>query len=289
MARPFDLFLTALAPIIWGTTYYVTTEMMPQGYPLTLAVLRALPAGLILLLVVRRLPKGRRQWGETFILGGLNFTIFWACLFVAAYRLPGGVAATVGAIQPLIVIALSKLALDTPVRPIAIIAGLAGLVGVALLVLGPSAALDPIGVAAGLLGAVAMAGGTVFSRKWRRDTPLLTFTAWQLAAGGVLLLPLALVFEPDWPRFDTAGVIGLIWLGLIGAALTYSLWFRGVQRIDPATVSTLGFLSPLTAVSVGWLALGEVLSLAQGVGAVLVLGGVWLSSRPSKPKSVLAK
>lgn len=289
MTRPFDMVLTALAPIIWGTTYYVTTEMMPPGYPLTLAVLRALPAGLILLLVVRRLPQGAGQWGEAFILGGLNFTIFWACLFVAAYRLPGGVAATVGAVQPLLVIGLSRLALNSPIRPLAVYAGLAGLVGVALLVLGPSAALDPIGVMAGLLGAFAMAGGTVFSRKWRRDTPLLTFTAWQLAAGGIMLLPLALVFEPELPRFDAAGLAGLVWLGLIGAALTYALWFRGVQRIEPAIVSTLGFLSPLTAVLVGWLALGEVLSLAQAAGAILVLGGVWLSGRPPKTKPVMAE
>ena len=56
MARPIDILATALAPAIWGSTYVVTTELLPPGHPLTLAVLRALPAGLLLLAVVRQLP-----------------------------------------------------------------------------------------------------------------------------------------------------------------------------------------------------------------------------------------
>ncbi|MGO4841363.1 EamA family transporter, partial [Rhizobiaceae sp. 2RAB30] len=110
MARNVDLLLTAVAPAIWGSTYLVTTELLPQGYPLTVAMLRALPAGMLLLLLVRQLPQGL-WWGRVLVLGALNFSIFWWLLFVAAYRLPGGVAATVGAIQPLIVIVLARLLL----------------------------------------------------------------------------------------------------------------------------------------------------------------------------------
>ena len=95
MTRTRDLLLTAVAPAIWGSTYIVTTEALPQGYPLTLAVLRALPAGLLLVALTRSLPP--RPWlGRIFLLGGVNFAIFWSLLFVAAYRLPGGVAATLG-------------------------------------------------------------------------------------------------------------------------------------------------------------------------------------------------
>ena len=53
-----DFLLTAAAPTIWGTTYIVTTEMLPAGYPLTVSLLRALPAGLLLLALVRKLPHG---------------------------------------------------------------------------------------------------------------------------------------------------------------------------------------------------------------------------------------
>ena len=93
-----------------------------------------------------------------FLLGALNFSVFWAMLFVAAYRLPGGVAATLGAIQPLLVIALARLLLGAPVRGLAVLAAAAGLGGVALLVLTPKAALDPVGVAAGLASGLDGAG-----------------------------------------------------------------------------------------------------------------------------------
>ena len=59
-SRNGDVLLTAIAPAIWGSTYLVTTGLLPQGYPLTVAMLRALPAGLILLLLVRRLPVAIR-------------------------------------------------------------------------------------------------------------------------------------------------------------------------------------------------------------------------------------
>ena len=55
-----DLLLTALAPMIWGSTYLVTTLWLPPDRPLTVALIRALPAGLLLLAVVRRLPF--RAW-----------------------------------------------------------------------------------------------------------------------------------------------------------------------------------------------------------------------------------
>ena len=186
-----DQFLTALAPAVWGSTYLVTTEFLPDGYPVTVAMLRALPAGLLLLIVVRQLPPRVWLW-KVLVLGALNFSIFWVLLFIAAYRLPGGVAATVGAIQPLIVIFLAQAVLGTTARVLPVLAAIAGMGGVALLVLTPDAQLDLVGVAAGLGGAVSMAAGTVLSRKWQPPVSLLTFTAWQLAAGGLLLLPLSL-------------------------------------------------------------------------------------------------
>ena len=273
-----DLLLTALAPMIWGSTYLVTTLWLPPDRPLTVALIRALPAGLLLLAVVQRLPSGP-WWGRVLVLGALNFSLFWACLFVAAYRLPGGVAATLGAIQPLLVVALQRAIIGTAVRPRHIVVGLLGMVGVALLVLTPAAALDPLGVAAGLLGAVSMALGSVLTRHWQPPVSPLTFTAWQLVAGGLLLLPLALAFEPPLPPLGLGNVLGLAYLGLIGAAATYFLWFRGLARLEPTTVAPLGFLSPLTAVMLGVIVLGQVPTPWQGLGMVLVLVSVGANGR----------
>jgi len=274
------LFLTAIAPAIWGSTYVATTELLPAGYPLHVAMLRALPAGILLLLVFRTLPAGRWWWRVT-VLGALNFTVFWAMLFVSAYRLPGGVAATVGAVQPLIVIGFARVVLARQITPAAVVAAMAGLAGVALLVLTPNAALDPIGIAAGLAGAISMAAGTVLTRHWQPDVPALTFTAWQLTAGGLLLVPLALLLEPPLPPLTAHNLFGFLWLGLIGGAVTYILWFRGIARLEPSAVASLGFLSPMVATLLGWLLLGQTLSPLQIIGFATVLISVWLAQRAS--------
>lgn len=273
-----DLLLTALAPAIWGSTYIVTTQMLPAGYPMTVAMLRALPAGLLLLLLVRQLPQGI-WWLRVFILGALNFSFFWAMLFVAAYRLPGGVAATVGAVQPLIVVFLARMVLGTRLRIVAVAAALAGIVGVALLVLKPDSALDQTGIIAALAGAFSMAAGTVLSRYWQPPVSPLTFTAWQLTAGGLLLVPVVLSLEPALPVLTLTNWLGLIYLGLIGGAVTYLLWFRGLARLESSVAASLSFLSPLTAVILGWGLLGQQLNLLQITGMAIVLFSVWLGQR----------
>lgn len=276
MQRGGVLLLTALAPAVWGSTYLVTTEMLPAGYPMTVAMLRALPAGLLLMLFIRQLPKGI-WWGRIFVLGALNFAVFWWLLFVSAYRLPGGVAATVGAIQPLIVLLLSRMVLGNVLKPLAVLAALFGIGGVALLLLTPQAKPDTLGIIAGLAGAFSMAAGTVLSRRWQPEVSPLIFTTWQLTAGGLLLLPVSLLLEPALPPLTMLNITGLVYLGLIGAALTYLLWFRGLAILGPNSVASLGFLSPLTAVLLGWFILDQQLSLLQCTGVLVVVGSVWLS------------
>jgi probable blue pigment (indigoidine) exporter len=189
-----DLLIAAFAPAVWGSTYLVTTEFLPPGRPLLTATLRALPVGLVLTAHARELPTGE-WWWRSAVLGVLNIGAFFALLFVAAYRLPGGVAATAGAIQPLVVAGLARALLGEPLRSIASVAGATGLFGVGLLVLGPEAALDPVGLVTALAGTLSMAAGVVLTKRWGRPTRLLTATGWQLTAGGVALLPVALLVE----------------------------------------------------------------------------------------------
>ncbi|UPS61092.1 EamA family transporter [Providencia rettgeri] len=287
MNRITVLGLTALAPIVWGSTYLVTTEMLPAGIPLTLAVLRALPAGLLLILVLRKLPEGI-WWLRVVILGVLNFSLFWWLLFIAAYRLPGGVAATVGAVQPLIVLFLSRWLLNNRLSSVSIMASIAGVFGVAILLLTPNATLDPLGIIAGLAGALSMAAGTVLSRRWQPPVSALTFTSWQLTAGGLVLLPFAIIFEPALPTLSSLNLIGLGYLTLIGGALTYALWFRGLAILGPSSVASLGFLSPVSAVVLGWFYLNQQLSILQFVGMVVILLSVWASQRAETRKVTLA-
>lgn len=278
MHRLSDIALTALAPLIWGSTYIVTVTYLPGLDPLLVSLLRALPAGLLLLLVTRQLPTGV-WWPRVFLLGALNFSFFWWMLFIAAYSLPGGVAATVGAIQPLVVVFLARAFVGTPIMSVSIAAAVGGALGVGLLILKPSAALDATGILAGLLGALSMALGTVLTRRWQPPVPLLTFTAWQLTAGGILLLPALVGNLQTLAGFTSDNLIGIAYLSLIGAALTYIVWFRGIARLNPNLVAQLGFLSPVTAVALGWLFKDETLSLPQWLGIALIFGSILLGQR----------
>ena len=96
-----------------------------------------------------------------------NIGVFQALLFVAAYRLPGGVAAVVGAVGPLVVMGLTW-TLDHRRPPaLALVAGVLGVMGMAALLLSPGARWDMVGVAAALVGTLCMAAGTFWSRRWR--------------------------------------------------------------------------------------------------------------------------
>jgi probable blue pigment (indigoidine) exporter len=271
--------LTAFTPLVWGTTYLVTTELLPPGRPLLDAAVRALPAGLLVLAVTRTLPHGQ-WWWRAFVLGALNIGGFFALLFLSAYRLPGGVAATLGAAQPLLVAALAfGLVGERPTRW-RLGWAVAGAIGVAMVVLRPAAALDGLGLAAGLAGAASMATGMVLTKRWGRPVSLLAFTGWQLAAGGLLLVPLMLLVEGLPPALDGAAVAGFAWLAIPGTLVAYAIWFRGVEKLPVTAVSLLGLLSPLVATLLGWAVLGQTLTAVQLAGFVVAVGAVVLGQVP---------
>ncbi|MEP2978969.1 MAG: EamA family transporter [Lentilitoribacter sp.] len=284
MFRNFDIALTALAPIIWGSSYIITTQFLPNLDPITISLLRALPAGLFLLCLVRQLPHG--HWiGKMFVLGALNFSIFWSLLFFSAYRLPGGVAAVMGALQPFIVIFAARGILNTAIKPISIIAIAAGALGVALIVLTPDVQLDGLGIFAGIAGSASMAFGTVLSRKWQPPVSALTFTSWQLTAGGILLIPFAFFAPTPWSEISVTNMFGLGYLGLIGAGLTYVIWLRGIKLLQPTAVSILGLFSPLSAAILGWIILSQTLNATQLLGMLIVFTSVIIGQYSLRPRA----
>ena len=92
--------LTAVAPVAWGTNYFVTHEFLPADRPLYGAALRALPAGLILLALCRQRPRGA-WWRRSAVLGLLNVSVFFVLVYVASQLLPTSIASTVMAVSPL--------------------------------------------------------------------------------------------------------------------------------------------------------------------------------------------
>ncbi|MBN3198134.1 EamA family transporter [Pectobacterium brasiliense] len=270
-----DVLLTALAPAIWGSTYIVTSEILPPDRPFTAALIRVLPAGLLLLLFTRRFPA-RRDWWRVLVLSALNIGVFQALLFVAAYRLPGGLAAVLGAIQPLLVMVLVWAVDHRAPRLATLWSAIIGVVGMAILLLSPQTTFEPVGIAAALLGAVCMATGVWLTRRWQLDLPVLPLTGWQLFLGGLMLAPVAWIADAPLPALTLPQWAAYSYLCLAGAVLAYGLWFRGVSRLPTVAVASLGLLSPLTAVVLGWALLSQSMTGAAFLGLAIVLASVFV-------------
>lgn len=269
-AAALTVALTAIAPITWGTTYLVTTELLPPDHPLWSGALRALPAGLLALAIGRALPHGH-WWWRSLLLGTLNIGAFFPLLFLAAYLLPGGVAGVFGATGPLLVAVLAAVLLRERPTVRRLIWGVLAVLGVAATVLGPDAALDPLGILAGIGGVASMAVGTVLSKRWRPPVGPIAFAGWQLTAGGLIILPLALAVEGTPPALDAQATMGYAWLALVGGLLAYVLWFRGLGQMPAGSAAFLPVLSPLVAAVLGFLVLGEQLTAVQLGGFALAL------------------
>ncbi|MFE3328460.1 EamA family transporter [Streptomyces sp. NPDC059176] len=259
--------VTALAPVAWGSTYAVTTEFLPPDRPLFTGLMRALPAGLVLLALTRTLPRGT-WWVKSAVLGALNIGAFFPLLFLAAYRLPGGVAAVVGSVGPLFVIGLSTALLGERASVRSLLAAVVAAFGVGLVVLKAGAALDAVGVLAALTSSASMSAGTVLTKRWGRPAGVgpLAMTGWQLTAGGLLIAPVALFVEGAPPALDGRALAGYAYLALANTAVGYWLWFRGIERLTATSVTLLGPLSPITAAVIGWAALGQDLAPVQLLG-----------------------
>jgi probable blue pigment (indigoidine) exporter len=268
---------TVLAPVSWGTTYMTITELLPDGRPLLVATVRVVPAGLALLLVAaagsRWRPRGA-DWRRIATLALFNFGIFFPLLVVAVYRLPGGVAAAAGGLQPLLVAALAwRIARRRP-APLELAVGGVAALGVGLVVIRPGAGLDSVGVLAAIAANVSFAVGVVLTKRYPAPTNRLAATGWQLLMSGVILVPLTAIVEGAPPPLTGRNVAGFAYLSLAATALAFVLWFNGIRRLPTAAPPLLGLAAPVTGAALGWAVLDQSLSPVQLTGFVVTLGAI---------------
>jgi probable blue pigment (indigoidine) exporter len=269
-------YLAAVTPIIFGTTYVLTTEFLPPGRPLLAALMRSLPTGLVLIIGS---PIPQRRWmARFFVLSVLYASALFPLLFIAAYRLPGGVAAVINSLSPLLVVVISVPLLGTPIRPIQIGAGILGTLGVALLVLRSDARLDVVGLIAMAAAAIMFSMATVLTKRWGLPEGMssIGFTGWTFLLAGLTLLPVTLLIEGLPAQLTARNVGGLIYLVLISGIFAYVVWFWGLQRLSASAVTFLTLLNPVVAALLGWVVLNQRFNLWQALGAILVLVSVVL-------------
>ncbi|NUU08339.1 EamA family transporter [Leifsonia sp. C5G2] len=265
------MLVTAIAPVAWGSTYVVTRAVLPAE-PLWGAVIRALPAGVLLLLLSRRRPRGAFWWRSA-VLGVLNTGGFFALVYAVAQRLPSGIAATVMAASPLVMMAAARIVLGQRPRVVALAGGVAGIAGVALMLFGGDGTIDPVGVLLAVVALVASSTGFALATRWG-GVDLVASTSWQLLAGGLLMLPFALVVEGAPPALDAAALLGFAYVTVIATALAYVAWFAGLRHLPAGPVGLVGLLNPVTGVVLGAIVAGEVLTLRQLLGLAIVLAGI---------------
>jgi len=267
------LLITAVAPVAWGSTYLVTEQFLPADRPLFAALVRALPAGLLLLAFRRRLPQGI-WWWRALVLGICNIGLFFPLIFLAAYHLPGGLAATLQATSPLAVMAMAAGLVHERPGTIRIGAALVGLVGVALLVLQSPGQVDTLGLVGAFGSVLVSALGFVLVKRWEAPVDKLTLVSWQLVVGGLVLLPVALLVEGPPPAIDAPAIGGFLWLGAVGTVVAYVCWFHGLSRMPAGAVSLVGLINPVVGTLLGVVFAAEIFGWTQAFGMALVLGGV---------------
>ncbi|GAA2238997.1 DMT family transporter [Herbiconiux moechotypicola] len=277
--------VTAIAPVAWGSNYFVTRHLLPADEPLWGAVFRALPAGLLLLLLARERPHGS-WWWKSLVLGTLNVGAFFVLIYLASQLLPTSIASTVMASSAGVLLLIAWPLLGERPRLLPALGAAVGFAGVVLMLApgaaGGAAAIDPVGVAVSLLAMCLSSVGFVLTKRWGADVRVLPLTAWQLLAGSAVLIPVAAVFSGPPPVPDGTELLGFAYVSLVATAAAFLAWFAGLRRLPAASVGLIGLLNPVTGVLLGTLVAGEHFGPAQLAGTVLVLGGVLLGQRRTK-------
>jgi len=272
--------------VVWGTSYVVIQAGLKDTTPAFFAALRALPAGIGILLFDRmrsertRIPElSLRDGMQIFILGFLCTAVFFWAMFEGTPRVGAGLASVLVNTQPFFVAGGAYAFLGESLgfrRMASLFSGFSGVVLVSVPRMSAGMAGDYLGVGILLLGAGGFAAGLVLSKRLYQRYDLYWLTGWQLTVGGLALMAMALGFENVTATKWTPSLISSVfYLSLLGTGITSLLWFRLVRFHSVSTLASFGFLSPAVGVVMAWLVYGEQFSTGVVFGMALIMGGLY--------------
>lgn len=269
--------------LAWGFNFLFIRVGLESASGLWLAFLRAAVGTAAILATLTAL----RGWGrldragrrDALLLGLPNTAVFYALLFVALESILPGLGAVLTYTFPLWVALLSYPVLGhrLGVRHwLALGGGFAGVVLVAQVWPISPGALSPVPVLELLGAAIAWAVGTVvFQRRFGREE-MLEANAYQLVGGTAALAVVVGLLDPlPGPTLTVPLVASLVWLGVLGTALAYSVWFYLLGRTRAATLSAYAFIVPVVALVGSVVFFGERLTPLQVLGVALVLVAIY--------------
>ena len=271
--------------VVWGSTYLgirIAVETIP---PFTMAAVRFLIAGLVLLVwsLAREgrsfRPPTARQWRDTFVVGALLLGGGMGMVAWGEQTVPSGITALLIALMPVWVAVLGRIFFGETLPRVAIAGVAIGLAGVAILV-GPSdnpvERFAPAGIAALIVSPICWSSGSLFSAH-RAELPVqpLVATGGQMLAGAVVLTAFALLTgEPgrlNLGAISPASVVALVYLTVIGSLVAFTTYVAMLRIAPLPLIATYAYVNPVVAVVLGWLVLGEPLTPRTVIaGAVIV-------------------
>lgn len=278
-----------LLTLIWGTTWAAIRIGLEGVPPFTGVSLRFALAGTVLLALARplgvRLGRGRQERKLWVVNGLLSFCLSYAAVYWSEQHIPSGLAAVLFATYPLFVAALAHFLLPGErLAPIAVAGMALGFAGVAVIFSDDLALLggETVRTAAlvMLVSPVVSAVASVVVKRWGGDVHPLSLAAVPMLMAGVVMGAVALLVERHRPLvFDARSVGALLYLALLGSAVTFTIYYWLLARVKATEVALMSYLIPIVAVAVGALLFDEPLRPRLLAGSALVLAGVVLVSR----------
>lgn len=282
--------------IVWSSTWLAIKVGLADLPPLSFVALRFLLAFLVLVAVsigrVPLLPKNRPDWLLLAFTGVLMFAVNYGLLFWGELHVSSGLAAVLQAMIVIFGMFFAHLLLPSePLRWQRVAGAFLSGAGVALIcgrLLNHGGMLAFWGGLGIFIGGAGAALSNVLLKRRALDLAPAMIAGWQMIFGTIPMLLLGISLEGNPFRFHWTGmaIFCLLYLAVIGSALTFLLLYWLLPRIPVNNLQTISLITPPGAIVIGWLLGGESFSLWSLVGGALVLAGVWMIFGKAEPVQV---